>query len=93
MAITGRPRPLPECKGCGDPVRRNTWFENDGKCGRCATPADRMRDQHKRARRLRLASGETTKQRTTDDRIAALSAKRAARASGDPLASGRRQDA
>lgn len=79
MAIRGLPRPLPECSGCGVPVRRPTWQENDGKGNCCATPADRMRAQHKRAARLRAAQGNGHGGRTVDQRIAALAAKRADR--------------
>lgn len=81
MAITGLPRTLPECSGCKDPVRRPTWSENDGKCNKCATPADRMRAAHKRAAKARLAQGSTSRgMKATDDRIASLAAKRADRA-------------
>ena len=83
MAITGLPRTLPECSGCGDPVRRPTWTENDGKCNGCATPADRMRAQHKRMARMRAAQGNGRGSRSTDERIARLAAKRADRAAAE----------
>lgn len=87
MAIRGLPRPLPECSGCKDPVRRPTWQENDGKCNGCATPADRMRAAHKRAAKARLAAGSTTGRgmKATDDRIAKLAAKRADRAAREAM--------
>lgn len=77
MAIRGLPRPLPECKGCGDPMARATHADQLGKCSDCQTPADRMAAEHRRQHLRRLASDSTgaTNQRV-DNRIASLAAKR-----------------
>lgn len=83
MAITGRPRPLPECKECGDPVRRHQWFETGGYCSgpECLTPARAMAAAHRRKQLYRLATDSTTVNRNADDRIAKLAAKRQSRES------------
>jgi hypothetical protein len=87
VAISGKPRPLPECKGeCGLPTVRHVWLANDGKCNSCATPEDRMRAEHRRQRRLRAAAGNGTARGRVEQRINELAAKRTGRASGDPLA-------
>jgi hypothetical protein len=33
--ITDRPRPLPDCALCGEPVRRRVARANDGMCTAC----------------------------------------------------------
>ena len=85
MAITGRPRPLPECSECKAPTRRQVWTLNGRKCNGCATPADRMRAEHQRQARLRAAQGNGRGSRSTDERIAKLAAKRADRAAAEAL--------
>lgn len=83
MAITGRPRPLPECKECHGPVRRHQWIETGGYCSgpECLTPARAMAATHRREHLRRLAVDSTTPRQRTDARIAALAAKRQSRAS------------
>ena len=41
MTITGRPRPLPECRRCSAPLPRTVWRART-VCADCATPAERM---------------------------------------------------
>lgn len=79
MAITGRPRPLPECRGCGDPMKRAAHTAQGGKCSTCMTPADRMAAEHRRQHLARLAADSTSPQRKAQSRIDALAAKRQAR--------------
>lgn len=79
MAIRGLPRPLPECKECGDPVRRQTWTETGGYCRKpdCLTPARAMAAAHRREHLARLARETTSSvNRRVDARIADLAAKR-----------------
>lgn len=83
MAIRGLPRPLPECKECGDPVRRQLHMETGGYCRKpdCLTPARAMAAEHRRQhlRRLQAESSRATSRRV-DARIADLAARRQARA-------------
>jgi len=77
MAITGRPRPLPECSCCEVPLRREVHADQLGKCSDCMTPADRMAAEHRRqhlARIRREGVAATTKR--VDSRISRLAAKR-----------------
>lgn len=85
MAIKGLPRALPECSDCKDPVRRPTWTANGGKCSGCMTPADRMRAEQRRLHLAKLAADQYRRP-SVEARIDELAARRAARASGDPLA-------
>lgn len=81
MAITGRPRPLPECRDCGDPMKRAVHADQLGKCSACMTPMDRMQAEHRRQHLARLAregSGATT--RRVASRIDELARKRQERA-------------
>lgn len=75
MAITGRPRPLPECRKCRDPLPRDV-ARTRLVCASCATPAERMRATHVAAH---LAKLPHTSRRETDARIERLAARRAAR--------------
>ncbi len=82
MAIKGLPRPLPECKECGDPVRRDVWAATSGYCRKpdCLTPARAMAAEHRRQHLARLSRETTsTTQKRVDDRIATLAAKRQSR--------------
>lgn len=81
MAIRGLPRPLPECKECGDPMRRPQWTATNGYCSKpdCLTPARAMAAAHKRAHMARLAADSTTVNRRVQARIDELAAKRQAR--------------
>ena len=74
MAVSGLPRPLPECTGCGDPLPRAVWRIRR-KCRGCATPAELMAAQHRATHFDRTA--ETTTRRV-NARIERLAAKRAA---------------
>lgn len=79
MAIKGLPRPLPECKECGDPVRRQLHQETGGYCRKpdCLTPARAMAAEHRRQHLRRLAAeGPGATSRRADARIAALAARR-----------------
>lgn len=78
MTITGRPRPLPECRRCSAPMPRAVWRTRKS-CADCATPAERMAAAMT-AHELERAHQATT--RAVDARIEALAAKRAARTSG-----------
>lgn len=78
MTVTGLPRPLPECAGCGAPLPRPVW-RTRRRCADCATPAEMMLAAHTRAE-LHRASAATTFR--VDARIERLAAKRAARPSG-----------
>lgn len=75
MTVTGRPRPLPECRECRDPLPRDV-ARTRRVCASCATPAERMRATHIAAH---LAKLPRTSRRDTDARIERLAARRAAR--------------
>lgn len=76
--MTGLPRPLPECAGCGAPLPRSVW-RTRRRCTACASPAELMSAVH-RAAELERAQAATTAR--VDTRIEALAAKRAGRADG-----------
>lgn len=85
MAITGRPRPLPECKGCGAPTKRDRWMLTGGKCSECCTTTEILAAGQRERRVAKLAEGSTTlaaAERKAQTRIEALAARRAARSSG-----------
>lgn len=80
MTITGRPRPLPECRRCNAPMPRRVWATRR-VCSDCATPAERM------AAAMTAADLRRTQEATTarvNARIDELAAKRAARATRAP---------
>lgn len=77
-AVTGLPRPLPECTDCGAPMPRHVWVTRR-RCADCATVAEQLAAAHTRAELDRVAALTT---RRAQDRIEALAAKRAARATG-----------
>ena len=75
MAITGRPRPLPECRRCRAPMPRQVWRTRK-VCAGCATPAERMAAVMTATDLQRATQATTTR---VDARIEALAARRAAR--------------
>lgn len=79
MAITGLPRPLPECKRCPAPVRRHVALLTGGICRACLTPAEVIAAEHRRHDLIRLAKATGSPRAGADARIAALAAKRADR--------------
>jgi hypothetical protein len=66
--------PLPECRRCGAPMRRQRWAVAGGVCSRCRTAREAIATGHRAARAAQLADLAGA-----DDRIARLAAKRAAR--------------
>lgn len=78
MTITGRPRPLPECRRCAAPMPRRVWATRR-VCAACATPAERMAAAMTRAELERIQQATTAR---VDARIERLAARRAARAVG-----------
>lgn len=75
MTVTGLPRPLPECSGCGDPLPRAVW-RTRRRCAGCATPAERMAAAMTRSELERVTEATTAH---VNARIERLAAKRAAR--------------
>lgn len=74
--ISGLPRPLPECGGCGDPMARAAFVESGGKCTGCLTLAETLQRVHNRRR---LAQVTEAAGRRAQARIDALAAKRLGR--------------
>jgi len=70
-------RPLPECRRCARPMRRQRWAETGGVCSRCRTAPEAMAAAQRAAR---LAAVAEDAERRTQERIDQLAAKRAARA-------------
>lgn len=80
MAITGLPRPLPECSRCHAPIRRQRVAVAGRLCQGCQTPAEAMAERHRVEQLQRLArEGTASTGARVDARIAALAAKRADR--------------
>lgn len=80
MAISGLPRPLPECTRCGNPIRRQRVAVAGRICQGCQTPAEAMAERHRVEELRRLAvDGPARVSARVDARIAALAAKRADR--------------
>jgi hypothetical protein len=78
VTIDYQTRPLPECVGCGTPMRRHRWAVTRGRCARCSTAGEAIRTGHRAARLAKLTE---TAAAATEDRITRLAAKRAGRES------------
>jgi Zn finger protein HypA/HybF involved in hydrogenase expression len=72
--------PLPECRRCGAPMRRQRWAVTAGICSRCRTAREAIATGHRAAR---LAVTRETAERQAEDRITRLAARRAARQGAD----------
>lgn len=77
--ISGLPRTLPECTGCGAPLPLAVW-RTRRRCLGCASPAERMAAVMTVAELERLTAATTARVNARIDRLASKRADRQVRA-------------